>query len=252
MVTAPRLRWQIGLVLAALVGVAATTGCQTYSIPWEHPTAFKRKAACDAEGPCRNGCYVPPPPTIDSDCYGYRFTCWHPWPEHCQPQCNDGCEQSYTRVEQASPEPIPAAPPIVPPMATPDAIPAAPPVIAPPESTSYDRPSAATTYNANEIRDYREAAPSARYLPAQQAAAFQPAERHSRGASSPDSKDHSEAGAANYGFLKAVAESGGARRDESVRPASRVTRLYKPDATPNDPPPTDREPPRNSEERFRW
>jgi hypothetical protein len=255
----------MGIVLGALICAGATTGCRILTIPWEHPTAFKKQPACDSPGPCGNGCNVPPPPMLDSDCYGYRFTCWHPWPEHCQPQCQDGCEQTYMTVAPQPAQTMPehATPSETVPTMPPDAAPAMPPVTpptVPPEETSYAPPSSATTQYGSHSRgarenEYREPPSYARYAPARREVA-PPAGNWSRGASSPPTNaptdNATEAGGANYGFLSAVAQSNGAIRDESVRPASRVTRLYEPGTGPDNPQPTEGNLPRNGAQRFQW
>lgn len=254
MARAPRRRWQIGATLCALVCVGVTAGCRTLTVPWEHPTAVKKTPVCDSPGPCGDGgCYVAPPPMLDSDCYGYRFTCWHPWPEHCQPRCEEGYEQPHVVVERE----LPVTPPVAPP-AMPEIAPETPPEL-PPESTSFAPPSSATTRHANETRDYREPAPRAQYLPTQQAGAFQPGARWSRGVSAPAEMGPpattapADARASNYGFLNAVAESSGARRDDAVRPASRVTRLYEPGRDDsNAPADHQRRTDRGGEQRFEW
>lgn len=237
MATSRRLR-RVGFAVGALVCVAAATGCRTLTIPWEHPTAFKQTPACDSPGPCGDGCYVPPPPMLDSDCYGYRFTCWHPWPEHCRPQCHDGCESMYSTVAPQPVEAMPAMPESAPMMPMPPEPPPAAAPQMPSEETSYTPytpPSSATTrhtarnYDVRNV-EHRALPPGERNAPAEYNAASPPA---------------------NYGFLNAVAQSPGTIHDDSVRPASRVTRLYTPEASPNAQPNGERRP-TNNEDRFRW
>lgn len=263
MARSPRRR-RFGLALGALVCAAAATGCQTHTIPWEHPTAFNRTPACDSPGPCGDGCYVPPPPMLDSDCYGYRFTCWHPWPEHCQPQCQNGCEQPYTTVVPHTPPAMPETMPETMPEAIPETMPetaptspstpAMPPAM-PPEETSFAPPATSTTQNfvrggPTRASEFREPPSYARYAPARRDTAVSPNGNWSRGTPSPPTTIRPDA-AANYGFISAVAQSGGAIYDEAVRPASRVTRLYAPGTGPDDPP-TELRTPQSSDERFRW
>lgn len=230
---APGLRPQLSAAVLAVLCVGATTGCRVTTIPWEHPTAFKKTPVCDSEGPCGDGCYVPPPPTINSDCYGFRFTCWHPWPEHCQPQCNG--EGDCLPLEQT-----PVAPP-------PTMMPETPMPAEPPTAPMPGGAEGQTTMRRNEA-PYRAAQP----LP--------PLRDLSRPAYSAPTTVHANPAPPNYGYMSAVAESSGAKRDDSVRPASSVTRLRRPE-TMNDTPSdgghdratqTQRDPTRDGLERFRW
>lgn len=225
------------VAVIAMLCVGLTTGCRVLTVPWEHPTAFKKTPVCDAEGPCGDGCNVPPPPTINSDCYGFRFTCWHPWPEHCQPQCNGEGEC------------LPAnSTPVVPPPPMPE--PAIPESPMPAEPPAAPMPSAADEQMT--MRQY-EATPRSAQAP--------PLRDFSRPAySSLPTSAYANPSPPNYGYMSAVAESNATKRDDSVRPASSVTRLKSPAATNAAPsggsqaPATDakRDSARDGLERFKW
>jgi hypothetical protein len=226
----PKTRSQYGVALCAMLCVGVTTGCRKHTVPWEHPTAFNKAPVCDESGPCEgDGCYVPPPPVMNSDCYGYQFTCWHPWPEHCQPQCNGEGDclpmatQPVAPMPTYVPEPAPAMPPAE--------IHTAPPVSPsePPMPSSGSSSSESSSSGGSSLQNQTWSRP--RYEPPQSTASAAPRAAQ-RDYAPPTSAMRDSATTSNYGHLSAVADSNTARRDNSVRTVSSVTRLQSPGTTP--------------------
>jgi hypothetical protein len=251
MAITPRHIPHLGTLAVALLCTCASSGCRTLTIPWEHPAVFKKTPVCDSAGACNQGCYVPPPPVMNSDCYGYRFTCWHPWPEHCQPQCNDGCESTPVHIAPTpaesppmSSQPSPTMPPASPPVITPDTTPVEPmtPMETMPE-TSPAAPQSSYPSYSDRHTTMRNAAPSYRSS----------YETNSRGTAQPSAtttSNYSAPATPDYRYLSAVANSP-ADRDASTytssgarsvdREVGAETRSSNPSATSQ-----------HAVERFRW
>jgi hypothetical protein len=258
----PRTRSQCGALLCAILCIGVTTGCRKHTLPWEHPTAFNKTPACDETGPCGgDGCYVPPPPVMNSDCYGYQFTCWHPWPEHCQPQCNDGMNGPCATVAPHSAEPMPTMMPEMAPTMPPSEPPlpsSAPPASSPPASSPPASSTPASLPPANENQTWTRP----RYERPQPAISQAARDGTREAANTPSSSTRDGGRSPNYAFMSAVSDSNAGMRDDSVRPVSSVTRLQSPGtsggngARPNDASNGQSQPApnggRDGLERFRW
>jgi hypothetical protein len=248
MAITPRHIPHLGTLIVALLCTCASSGCRTLTIPWEHPMVFKKTPACDSAGACNQGCYVPPPPVMNSDCYGYRFTCWSPWPEDCQPQCNEGCETTPVQIAptpaELPPQSSPAIPPASPPVHTPEMPPVEPmtPVEAMPETapatpqssfpSGGDRQTAVRNY-APQYRSNSEETPrgSAQHSPLSTPA-------------------YSSSAPPDYRFRTAAVDSP-SERDSSIRTTRDVPRAYQDDSS-DDRPSKASATSQNTVERFRW
>ncbi len=232
MAITPRHIPHLGTLVVAMLCTCAASGCRTLTIPWEHPAVFKKTPVCDSAGACNQGCYVPPPPVMNSDCYGYRFTCWSPWPEHCQPQCNEGCESPSVQSE-----PMPAALPPemspVAPMPPAETVPESPP--AAPQSAF---PSAGSRQTAS-----RSSAPQYR-------SNYEEPQRSTTRYSTPSTAADKSSPTPDYRFLSAVAESP-STGDSSMRTTSDATRLDR-GVGPEDQPSSASATSQHAVERFRW
>lgn len=247
MAITPRHTPHLSTLIAAMLCTCVSSGCRTLTIPWEHPAVFKKTPVCDSAGNCNQNCYVPPPPVMNSDCYGYRFTCWHPWPEHCQPQCNDGCESTPVHIAPTPAEALPMSsqpsPPVSPPTHAPETAPMEPMI--PAETMPESPPAPQSSYPSYSDRHttMRDSAPSHR-------SNYETNSRGSAQTSAMSASNYASPTTPDYRYLSAVANSPADREPSTYttsgaryadRDAGAETRSSSPSATSQ-----------HAVERFRW